>query len=344
MRNVFLLISLLGLWVVLIVTNLLVIDNYIDLTLKGGIKLLIIAITAVAYSNFFRSTLISDLTLIRVVLWLALLVSLISQGGFDLQSMQQMMIINLVFFIEYYAYVKHESRFVFYVASFVLLVTLKKQLWFSAFILVVITRPKFAKKIILPLIGALIFVSVFGVVGNKEGLTVEKRVSGFLSERFITPDPYGNMRLYLVVTLVPKLVDHNFLVGYGLERYGSIQAYETNRDAESNELGMGEFTGKFYGGESRFNSVMADVGLLTLLMQTGMVGLLYYLIFLNILGCRISTTIKGGVILFPYFLGGPIVYSIGFPILAGIVYSLLHTLERAQSTLIPNHAYPVRFL
>jgi hypothetical protein len=244
--------------------------------------------------------------------------------------MPQMMIINILFMVELYAFVRGDTRFLFLLATFILLITTKKQLWFSAFILIFFIQPALLKKYLMLLIMALLFVSVFGVVGaDKGGVTTEKRLSGSLdAEKFITPDPYGNMRLYMARTLIPKLIEHDILFGYGLERFGTTAAYESNRDVERGELGLDDFVGKDYNPDTLFGSVAADSGILTIMMQAGMAGLVLYFLMLWTLAHEIKILLKGLLVILPYFFGGPVVYSVGLPILLGMTYALF-ALQRA---------------
>lgn len=306
--------------------NLVVINNFLDLTWKGMYKLLLFAISAIAYRNFFFSVAKKKLSMLRLTMWLSFIATLFANAGFDLQSMQQMMIINILFMVEFYAFIhiRGDTRLLFYLTTFILIVTTKKQLWFSALILIHFIQPKLLKKYLMVFIGALLFVAVFGIIGaDKAGVTTEQRASSFLTERFITPDPYGNMRLYLAFTLIPKLVEHGVFFGYGLERYGTIAAYETKRDVESTVLGLNDFIGKEYNPSSIFGSVAADMGFLTIIMQAGLAGLLLYFLMLWTLARKIKTLAKGFMVVLPYFLGGPIVYSVGLPILLGMTYAML---------------------
>lgn len=318
------LVTLFLIWLAIVLFNVTALENYLDLTLKGALKLGLFALSSIAYKKYFTRALsnITHLRNLRIVVWFVLVISLIMKSGIDLQSMQQVMVINLVFLIEFIAYIRGESKLFFYLIAFVLLITTKKQLWFSALALVLFIHPAVIRLFIILLAGALIFISVFGLVGvQHEGITAEKRADSFLSERFITPDPYGNMRLYLAVTLVPRVVDHGMWFGFGLERFGSIEAYETDRDIERSKLGLANFVDSKYNSDTLFGSVAADVGILTILMQMGLCGVIYYFLMLSMLGQNTATFLKGLCVLLPYFLGGPIVYSVGFPILAAIVYS-----------------------
>lgn len=322
----FLLLSLFALSLMIIgIVNIEVIDNYLDLTWKGVYKLLLYAISALAYRNLFISASEKDLSKLRLAIWLSFIASLFVNFGFDLQSMQQMMVINILFMIELYAFIRGDTRLLFYAATFILLITTKKQLWFSALLFIYFLQPQILKRFFSVFIVAVIFVGIFGAVGvEKAGINTEDRASGFLSERFITPDPYGNMRLYLSVTLIPKLIEQGVFFGFGLERYGTTAAYESKRDIERTKLGMDDFVSTEYNPSSLFGSVAADVGFITILMQAGLAGLaLYILMMWTVSGSLVNLT-KGFLIILPYFLGGPIVYSVGLPILLGVTYGLIN--------------------
>lgn len=307
------------------IVNLMLIDNYLDLTWKGVYKLLLYAISALAYRNFFISAAEKSLSKLRISIWVSFIASLIANLGFDLQSMQQMMVINMLFMIELYAFIRGDARLIFYAATFILLITTKKQLWFSALMFLYFIQPQMLKKFFSIFLVAVVFIGIFGGVGgDNAGIKTQDRASSFLTERFVTPDPYGNMRLFLTVTLIPKLIDHGVFFGYGLERYGTTAAYESKRDIERTVLGMDDFVGVEFNPSSRFGSVAADVGFVTILMQAGLAGISLYILMMWILSGSLNTLTKGFLIILPYFLGGPIVYSVGLPILLGITYGLIH--------------------
>lgn len=325
----FVIVALFLLWGLISYLNFFQMGNYIDLTIKGSIKLLLFALSAIAFRNYFIFFMKNGVGVLRVVMWSSLIISLVVNEGYDVRSMQQMMVVNVLFIVELLAFMRGESRIFFYIALFLLIITTKKQLWFSALVMLLFVKPDMIKKYIAIFTAGLLFVAVFGVIGAKDyEITAEKRVDSFLTERFITPDPYGNMRLYLVFRLVPELLDTNPFSGYGLERFGSVSAYETDRDIESSELGLGDFIGAEYNPNSLFDSVSADVGALTILMQMGVLGLLFYFLLMVILTKNQPVLMKGIIIIMPYFLGGPVVWSIGFPILSGSVYALLIVLTQ----------------
>jgi hypothetical protein len=302
--------------------NIFVINNYYDLVFKGICKLLFFVLIIPVLYEFFKHGMLHKLEVVRIMVWGLLVASMFIEKGINLQNMQQILLILMVVIVEHVSIFvrKKEFSFLFAVSIILLILTTKKQILFSMVLFLLMYNLKGLKKLLPYFIVGIISVSLgLGVENEKTGVTQKGRMDNLALDRVFNPDPYGNMRLFLVFNVIPKTFEYNPLFGYGLERYGSIEAYKSGRDVERNLLDMGKFIGEEYSNESVFGSVAADVGLVTIFAQMGFLGILFYILLVRSVGKK--DYLKTLIVILPFFFGGPVVYSVTFPVLIGIIHA-----------------------
>lgn len=302
--------------------NVFALNNYLDLTIKGVIKLAFFVALIPSAVEFFRVGMMYRMQSMRLMVWSIFAAGILVEGGIDLQNVQQFLSLFLVAVVEYVNAIMYKNKWGLFVAILLVVITTKKQLILSVLLIPILFGHPIVKKILaIVSIGVVLVALGFGVErddAEETGRTSEKRIESFLSARFITPDPYGNMRLFLIASVIPKTYEYSPFWGFGLERYGSVAAFESDRDVESSHLGMSKFIGTDYGGDDAgFGAVSADVGVVTIFAQMGVIGLVFYTTL--IMYPRKNSFIKTSIILLPFFIGGPLAFSVTFPLLVGVV-------------------------
>ncbi|KQB12556.1 hypothetical protein H9N28_10040 [Rhodobacter capsulatus] len=312
--------------IVIFASNIFYLENDIDLAFRGFGKLIIIL--SFCYTLYWSLAKLDDKgwEIIRRTLWLSLALSVIQLKGFDLGFMPQMLCILFIFNVEFILNLQGRRPAPLYISAIIMLFSMKKQIIASALMLVGLTRPIRSFFIGTGAIFAILFAPhVWLFFSPNSANFMDGRRSSFLSERFITVDPYGNMRLFLLAEYGGEVVDKSIIFGFGLEKFGSIPAFETNRDIERNILGMNDFVAEKYNTNTVFGSVSADVGILIIWMQMGLLGFLfYYLLIKSVAGKNFRTFLVIATIA-PFLIAGANVISVGLSILVSLTAMSLET-------------------
>ena len=302
--------------------------NYIDLIVKGAVKLLYFVLMIDIMVCFFYNIFLNNFSQLRYAMYVLILFGLIFEQGINIQNSSQILSIYLFFLVEFLQYLYYKQKVSFFVSLFLIFFTTKKQLILGMLITIFSFKKHYIIKLIPFIVVIIFFILLFGGV-TKEGDsdTTTKRVEKTFTTDFFVPSLYTNPRLYLFLLTIPKVYEDNKWFGYGMLRYGDVDAYRTNRDIER-KIGMDDFLPIEFNSSSRFDSIAADVSLVTIAMQMGIYGVLFFalIIILTAKYFKISQ-FKLFIILMPVVLSGPILTSVLFPAYIGMVVSALRLIK-----------------